>query len=89
MLCHPNTVTLLVRRLIILLCGLAESLSVMVNDSGVARIQPPCWRSPRHHSDKPSSYDEIWHLCKNKFIRLAASPLHKLAVGGAHPKHRR
>ncbi len=32
---------------------------------------------------------ELSQLGKNKFIRLAASPSHRLAVGGAEPKHRR
>lgn len=32
---------------------------------------------------------ELRRLGKNKFIELAASPLQMLAVGGAHPKHRR
>ena len=89
MLRHPNIVTLLVRRLIMLLCGLVDKPCVLLLGSGVAWVHPLCWRSPRHHSGKPCFYDEIWLLGKNKFIRLAASPLHSLAVGGAHPKHRR
>ena len=86
---HPNTVTLLARRLIMLLCGLVDKPCVLLLGSGVAWVHPLCWRCPRHHSDKPGFYDEIWHLGKNKFIRFAASPMQALAVGGAEPNHRR
>ena len=33
--------------------------------------------------------NNFWLLGKNKFIKPAASPIHRLAVGGAEPGHRR
>lgn len=44
--------------------------------------RPYVWQSWRHAIG-------LRRLGKNKFIEPAASSLHRLAVGGANPKHRR